>query len=154
MNVELYTAGDLKNTGKGNLFVSFGEPDIDILQDGDENIRVRINGMDIFHPNTGEVRSHVAEGIACGFVATELNEENFFVRHAYFLGSNDPYKALKTTLKADPDAWATLGGDTSRPFPMPAPGRIAVRVNNHLGEEGIKVFQIQTDSRSDFDLEL
>ena len=144
MNADLHMAGDLKNTGKGNLFVIFGEPDIDILEDGGEHIRVRINGVDVFHPNTGEVRSDGAEGIACWFVDTDYNEESFFVRHAYFLGANDPYKALKTTLKAeiDPDAWATLNSDTSRPFPRPASGRIAVKVINHLGDEAMKVFKV------------
>ena len=144
MNADLHMAGDLKNTGKGNLFVIFGEPDIDILEDGGESIRVRINGVDVFHPNTGEVRSDGADGIACWFVDTDYNEESFFVRHAYFLGANDPYKALKTTLKAeiDPDAWATLNSDTSRPFPKPASGRIAVKVINHLGDEAMKVFRV------------
>ena len=144
MNADLHMAGDLKNTGKGNLFVIFGEPDIDILEDGGDDIRVRINGVDVFHPNTGEVRSDGADGIACWFVDTDYNEESFFVRHAYFLGANDPYKALKTTLKAeiDPDAWATLNSDTSRPFPKPASGRIAVKVINHLGDEAMKVFRV------------
>ena len=144
MNADLHMAGDLKNTGKGNLFVIFGEPDIDILEDGGDDIRVRINGVDVFHPNTGEVRSDGADGIACWFVDTDYNEESFFVRHAYFLGANDPYKALRTTLKAeiDPDAWATLNSDTSRPFPRPASGRIAVKVINHLGDEAMKVFKI------------
>ena len=144
MNADLHMAGDLKNTGKGNLFVIFGEPDIDILEDGGDDIRVRINGVDVFHPNTGEVRSDGADGIACWFVDTDYNEESFFVRHAYFLGANDPYKALRTTLKAeiDPDAWATLNSDTSRPFPRPASGRIAVKVINHLGDEAMKVFRV------------
>ena len=144
MNADLHMAGDLKNTGKGNLFVIFGEPDIDILPDADDTIRVRINGVDVFHPNTGEVRSDGADGIACWFVDTGYNEESFFVRHAYFLGANDPYKALKTTLKAeiDPDAWAMLNSDTSRPFPRPASGRIAVKVINHLGDEAMKVFRV------------
>ena len=144
MNADLHMAGDLKNTGKGNLFVIFGEPDIDILEDGGDSIRVRINGVDVFHPNTGEVRSDGADGIACWFVDTDYNEESFFVRHAYFLGANDPYKALKTTLKAeiDPDAWSTLNSDISRPFPKPASGRIAVKVINHLGDEAMKVFRV------------
>ena len=144
MNADLHMAGDLKNTGKGNLFVIFGEPDIDILEEGDHAIRVRFNGVDVFHPNTGEVRSDGPDGIACWFVDTDYNEESFFVRHAYFLGANDPYKALKTTLKAeiDPDAWATLNCDTSRRFPKPASGRIAVKVINHLGDEAMKVFKI------------
>ena len=144
MNADLHMAGDLANTGKGNLFVIFGEPDIDILEDGGDTIRVRINGVDVFHPNTGEVRSDGADGIACWFVDTDYNEESFFVRHAYFLGANNPYKALKTTLKAeiDLDAWGTLNNDTSRPFPKPASGRIAVKVINHLGDEAMKVFRV------------
>jgi len=107
MNADLHMADDLKNTGKGNLFVIFGEPDIDILNTENDQIQVKINGVDVFHPNTGEVRSDGAEGIACWFIDTDYNEESFFVRHAYFLGANDPYKALKTTLKAEinREAW-------------------------------------------------
>jgi len=149
MNAELHMAADLKNTGKGNLFVIFGEPDIDILPaEGDDaedgQIRVKINGVDVFHPNTGEIRSDGAEGIACWFIDTNYNEESFFVRHAYFLGANDPYKALKTTLKAEinREAWETLHSDTSRPFDKPESGRIAVKVINHLGDEVMKVFRV------------
>jgi adenine-specific DNA-methyltransferase len=148
MNADLHMADDLKNTGKGNLFVIFGEPDIEIL-DGGENskpgqIRVKIKGVDVFHPNSGEVRSDGAEGIACWFIDTDYNEESFFVRHAYFLGANDPYKALKTTLKAEinEEAWETLRSDTSRPFDKPKSHRIAVKVINHLGDEVMKVFRV------------
>ena len=144
MNADLHMAGELKNTGKGNLFVIFGEPDIEILDAEHDHIQVKINGVDVFHPQTGEVRSDGPEGIACWFIDTDYNEESFFVRHAYFLGANDPYKALKTTLKAEinRDAWATLHSDTSRPFPKPETGRIAVKVINHLGDEVIKVFRV------------
>ncbi|WP_296554654.1 DNA methyltransferase [Pigmentiphaga sp.] len=162
MNADLHMAEDLKNTGKGNLFVIFGEPDVDVLDTQGRSIRkydgkrdvievpadgqlvVKINGVDVFHPSTGEVRSDGADGIACWFLDTDYNEESFFVRHAYFLGANDPYKSLKTTLKAeiDPDAWATLNSDTSRPFPKPSTGRFAVKVINHLGDEVMKVFRV------------
>lgn len=144
MNADLHMAEDLKNTGKGNLFVIFGEPDIDILDAEDSQIQVRVNGVDVFHPNTGEVRSDGPEGIACWFIDTDYNEESFFVRHAYFLGANDPYKALKTTLKAEinEDAWATLNSNTSRPFEKPKSSRIAVKVINHLGDEVMKVFKV------------
>jgi adenine-specific DNA-methyltransferase len=144
MNADLHMSDDLKNTGKGNLFVIFGEPDITVLPEKDGRIRVKVNGVDVFHPNTGEVRSDGAEGIACWFIDTDYNEESFFVRHAYFLGANDPYSALKTTLKAeiDPDAWATLHSDTSRPFTKPKSSRIAVKVINHLGDEVMKVFKV------------
>ena len=144
MNADLHMAEDLKNTGKGNLFVIFGEPDIDILAADRGQVRVKINGVDVFHPSTGEVRSDGAEGIACWFIDTDYNEESFFVRHAYFLGADDPYQALKTSLKAeiDEEVWATLNSDTSRPFPKPASGRIAVKVINHLGDEVMKVFRV------------
>ncbi|CAN5806850.1 hypothetical protein BH11VER1_BH11VER1_03290 [soil metagenome] len=144
MNADLHMAEDLKNTGKGNLFVIFGEPDIDLLPEADGKLRVKVNGVDVFKPQTGEVISNGADGIACWFIDTDYNEESFFVRHAYFLGANDPYSALKTTLKAeiDPEAWATLNSDTSRPFVKPKQGRIAVKVINHLGDEVMKVFKV------------
>ena len=144
INADLHMADDLKNTGKGNLFVIFGEPDIDLLDAGDRQIQVKVNGVDVFHPNTGEIRSDNADGIACWFVDSDYNEESFFVRHAYFLGANDPYKALRTTLKAEinQEAWETLHSDTSRPFGKPASGRIAVKVINHLGDEVMKVFRV------------
>ena len=148
MNADLHMAGELKNTGRGNLFVIFGEPDIEILpaegEDPDRGrVRVRINGVDVFHPNTGEIRSHDADGIACWFVDTDYDQESFFVRHAYFLGAPDSYRALRNTLKAeiDREAWESLRSDTSRPFDRPASGRIAVKVINHLGDEVMKVFR-------------
>lgn len=144
MNADLHMADDLKNTGKGNLFVIFGEPDISILDAENNKVQIKLNGVDVFHPQTGEVRSDSAEGIACWFIDTDYNEESFFVRHAYFLGANDPYSALKTTLKAEinADAWATLNSDISRAFEKPKSGRIAVKVINHLGDEVMKVFKV------------
>jgi adenine-specific DNA-methyltransferase len=145
MNADLHMGGDLKPTGSGNLFVVFGEPDIEILHEGDGRLMVHVKGVDVFDPSTGEVRSDGADGIACWFIDTDYNEESFFVRHAYFLGQNDPYGALKTTLKAeiDADTWATLNSDVSRPFPIPKSGRIAVKVINHLGDEVMKVFRVE-----------
>lgn len=145
MNADLHMADTLKNTGQGNLFVIFGEPDVEILEAGNGQIQVRIKGVDVFHPNSGEVRSAGPDGIACWFVDTDYNEESFFVRHAYFLGARNSYKDLKNTLKSeiDEEAWATLHSDTSRPFDKPTSGRIAVKVINHLGDEVMRVFRIR-----------
>ncbi len=144
MNADLHMAGELKNTGKGNLFVIFGEPDLVIETEKDGKLRVKIRGVDVFDPTTGEVRSDHSKDLACWFIDTDYNGESFFVRHAYFLGQNDPYSALKTTLKAEinAEAWATLNSDTSRPFEKPKSGRIAVKVINHLGDEVMKVFKV------------
>jgi adenine-specific DNA-methyltransferase len=146
MNADLHMAGELKSTGAGNLFVVFGEPDIEIEQVGADQNRVKIKGVDVFKPQTGEIESGGPDTIALWFIDTDYNEESFFVRHAYFLGAaTDPYKALKTTLKAeiDEEAWESLRSSTSRPFPKPKSGRIAVKVINHLGDEVMKVFSVR-----------
>jgi len=144
MNADLHMADDLRTTDKANLFVIFGEPDIEIADAGKGRITVKVKGVDVFDPSTGEIRSDDPDSIACWFVDTDYNEESFFVRHAYFLGANDPYKALRTTLKAEinEEAWESLHSDTSRPFDKPKSGRIAVKVINHLGDEVMKVFRV------------
>jgi adenine-specific DNA-methyltransferase len=144
INPDMHMSEELKNTGRGNMFVVFGEPDVEILDNGGPEIRVKVNGVDVFDPNTGDIRSNDTKGIAAWFIDTDYNEESFFVRHAYFLGANDPYKSLKTALQAeiDEDAWATLYSDTSRPFERPESGRIAVKVINHFGDEVMKVFGV------------
>ena len=144
MNADLHMADDLKNTGKGNLFVIFGEPDIKTHYTEENQIQIEVRGVDVFHPNTGEIRSDNTDGIAAWFIDTEYNEESFFVRHAYFLGAGDPYKSLKKTLKAEinQEAWDTLYSNISRPFYKPKNNRIAVKVINHLGDEVMKVFKV------------
>lgn len=144
MNPDLHMADELKNTGKGNLFVVFGEPDIDVKTEKDGTLRVQVKGIDVFDPNTGDIRSNDTDAIAAWFIDTDYDEENFFVRHAYFLGAQDPYKSLKTALKAeiDEETWATLYRDNSRPFARPSTGRIAVKVINHFGDEVMKVFAV------------
>ena len=142
MNTDLMMGDALK--GKGNLFVAFGEPDIVLETTEDDQIRVRVRGIDIFFPNTGEVRSDNEDGIACWFVDTDYDQESFFVRQAYFLGAKNPYEALKKTLKADIDeeVWETLHSSVSRAFPKPKSGYVAVKVINHLGDEVMKVLRI------------
>ncbi|MEI8093900.1 MAG: site-specific DNA-methyltransferase [Spirochaetales bacterium] len=144
MNADLHMAEDLRNNGQGNLFVIFGEPDIEVQEVGDNQVTIEVKGVDVFDPRSGDVRSDGPDGIACWFIDTDYNEESFFVRHAYFLGANDPYGSLKTTLKAEinADAWDSLHSSVSRPFDKPKNGRIAVKVINHLGDEVMKVFRV------------
>jgi adenine-specific DNA-methyltransferase len=144
MNPELHMSDELKNTGAGNLFVAFGEPDIKWEFKANGEIVVEVLGVDVFDPKTGAVRASGKDDIAAWFIDTDYDEESFFVRHAYFMGANDPYKSLKTALKAeiDEEAWATLYRDTSRPFPRPETNRFAVKVINHFGDEVMKVFAV------------
>jgi adenine-specific DNA-methyltransferase len=144
MNVDLLMGDDLKKTGAGNLFTVFGEPDIDVRRDDAGQVVVEIKGVDVFDPTTGDVRSNDTGQIALWMIDTDYNEEAFFVRHCYFTGGGDPYKRLKTALKADIDAeaWESLYRTESRPFDRPETGKIAVKVINDYGDEVMKVFEV------------
>jgi adenine-specific DNA-methyltransferase len=140
MNPDLHMP-DLANTGAGNLFTVFGEPDVKIHDEGEGRISVEVAGVDKY--KAGQIECASADDIAVWFIDTNYDYESFFVRHAYFPGANDPYKALKTTLKAeiDQEAWASLNRIRSRAFDRPKSGRIAVKVVNHLGDEVMKVLE-------------
>ena len=121
MNADLVMGEELKKTGAGNLFTVFGEPDIEIKDEGDE-LRVILHGVDVYDPNTGQIRSNDTDQIALWMIDTAYNEESFFVRHCYFTGGQDPYARLKRALKADIDE-----GRLGEPVPdriaaVPSPG--------------------------------
>ncbi len=143
MNADLVMGEELKKTGAGNLFTVFGEPDIEVRQEGDD-LRVVLKGVDVYDPNTGQVRSNDVDQVALWMIDTAYNEESFFVRQCYFTGGQDPYARLKRALKADVDeeAWASLNKTESRPFPQPTTGKIAVKVINDYGDEVMKVFSV------------
>lgn len=145
MNPDLAMGDELlKKTGAGNLFMVFGEPDLDVTKTKDGQIVVEIRGVDVYDPTTGEIRSSSTDDIACWFIDTNYNGESFFVRHAYFTGADEPYDKLKRALRAevDEDAWSQLYSTTSRPFPKPDTGKIAVKVINHYGDEVLKVYVV------------
>ncbi len=146
MNPDL-VMGDalLKTTGAGNLFMVFGEPDVDIRKQKDGKIVVEIKGMDVYDPTTGQIRNSSTNDIACWFIDTAYNEESFFVRHAYFTGAEEPYDKLKRALRAEIDeaAWSSLYSTVSRPFDLPKTGKIAIKVINHYGDEVLKVYEVK-----------
>ncbi|MEK9136987.1 MAG: hypothetical protein AAB393_07685, partial [Bacteroidota bacterium] len=66
MNPDLAMGDELlKKTGAGNLFMVFGEPDMDVKklrqkdggQEKDGKIVVTIKGLDVYDPTTGQIRS-------------------------------------------------------------------------------------------------
>lgn len=144
MNPDLAMGEELlKKTGTGNLFMVFGEPDVEIRRTKDKQVQVTLNGVDVYDPTTGEIRNSSTDDIACWFIDTNYNGESFFVRHAYFTGGDDPFEKLKRALRAEIDeaAWSSLYGTTSRPFDPPETKKIAVKVINHYGDEVLKVFE-------------
>ncbi len=147
MNPDLAMGDELlKKTGSGNLFMVFGEPDIEMRAASGGLWEIEVKGVDVYNPTTGEIRSHSTDDIACWFIDTSYNGESFFVRHAYFCGGNEPYESLKRALRADIDeeGWNSLYRTTSRPFPVPETGKVAVKVINHYGDEVMKVLAVGT----------
>jgi adenine-specific DNA-methyltransferase len=145
MNPDLVMGDELlKKTGAGNLFMVFGEPDVEIRKEGDGQIVVEVRGVDVYDPTTGAIRNASTDDIACWFIDTDYNGESFFVRHAYFTGADEPYDKLKRVLRAEIDeaAWSSLYSTVSRPFPKPDSCKIAVKVINHYGDEVLKVFEV------------
>ncbi len=144
MNTDLAMGDELlKKTGTGNLFMVFGEPDVEITKQKGQ-IVVEIKGVDVYDPTTGQIRSSSTDDIACWFIDTDYNGESFFVRQAYFTGADEPYDNLKRALRAEIDeaAWNSLYNTISRPFERPESGKIAVKVINHYGDEVLKVFEV------------
>jgi len=146
MNQDLRMGDRLKTADQGNLFVVFGEPDVKLRKRKDGQLEVEILGLDIFNPNTGELKpsGKVEDDVACWFIDDDYDQTSFFVRQAYFLGGKDPYEKLKTALKADlnEEAWNVLNSTVSQPFEAPQGGKIAVKVINHYGDEVMKVYHV------------
>ncbi len=145
MNPDLAMGDELlKKTGSGNLFMVFGEPDIDVRPAGEGQVTVEVRGLDVYDPTTGVLRSSSVDDIAAWFLDTNYDGDAFFVRHAYFTGADDPYDKLRRALRADisHEAWATINSTVSRPFPRPKTGKVAVKVINHYGDEVMKVFAL------------
>ncbi len=127
MNRDLAMGDELlTGTGAGNLFMVFGEPDVEIRKQKDGTLIAEIKGVDVYDPTTGEIRSASTDDIACWFIDTDYNGESFFVRHAYFTGADEPYDKLKRALRAEIDeaAWSSLYSTVSRPFEKPATGKM------------------------------
>ena len=163
MNPDLAMGDELlKKTGAGNLFMVFGELDMEVRKVGERpreplptrtlrlarsctnDLVVEIKGVDVYDPTTGQIRNSSTDDIACWFVDTDYNGESFFVRQAYFTGADEPYEKLKRALRAEIDeaAWQTLYSTISRPFPSPKNKKIAVKVINHYGDEVLKVHSV------------
>lgn len=147
INPDLSMGDLLKKTGAGNLFLAFGEPEVKVKSTKD-GCTAEVIGVDVYDPVKNEIRSSGSgdpeHEIAAWFIDTNYNGEAFFVTHAYFLGTDKPYEKLKKALKADipESAWEELCSTTSRPFPKPKTGKIAVKVINHYGDEVMKVVEL------------
>lgn len=142
MNADLHMELDDKGVN-ANAFVIYGEPDVDILREGN-NFRVQLNGVDVYVPKLNTVRSGEVDDIDCWMVDTDYNEQCFVARQVFFPDNPTLYKALKKMLNNDIDAeeWEAAAGTLSHPFPRPYSNKIAVKVINHFGDEVMKIYDL------------
>ena len=142
MNADLHMELDDKGVN-ANAFVIYGEPDVDILREGN-NFRVQLNGVDVYVPRLNTVRSGEIDDIDCWMVDSDYNEQCFVARQVFFPDNPTLYKALKKMLNNDIDAeeWEAAAGTLSHPFPRPDSNKIAVKVINHFGDEVMKIYDL------------
>src|ERR1039458_9445666 len=77
MNPDLAMGDELlKKTGAGNLFMVFGEPDVEVKKQKDGEFTAEIKGVDIYDPTTGQIRNSSTDDIACWFIDTDYNGWN------------------------------------------------------------------------------
>jgi adenine-specific DNA-methyltransferase len=93
---------------------------------------------------SGQLSGRLTDDTACWFIDTNYDGESFFVRHAYFTGTDEPYEKLKRALRAEIDeaARADLYSALTRLFDALATGKIAATVINHYGDEVQKVHEV------------
>jgi len=161
--------GDLlKTTRASQIFTVFGQPDVvverrtpdgkwlvlgsreyqDALRRGafdrEGEWRVKLLGVDIYDPLTGEVQSTRGEDVAAWFLDTDYDGNTFKISQAFFPGDPDAWEKLQRALKAqiDPEAFEQMRGTISFPFEPGEHRRIAVKVIDFRGNEVVRVVNL------------
>lgn len=144
---DLLQEGLLKKDKKAASFMTIGEPDVRIHNNGN-SVTVEIAGMDIYDPIKDEVKSFNREDIAYWMVDDDYDGASFIVKQVFFCGGDDEFDkwrtALQKTVKVeiDEEAWERLYRHVSHPIISEKGKKIAVRVISQFGEESTKVLSL------------
>jgi adenine-specific DNA-methyltransferase len=137
--------GDLVKTSKATkLFTVFGLPDVKVVKEKDGAVVVKLTGVDIYDPVTGETHHDDGENVAAWFLDHDYDGRTFCVSQAFFPGgkAKNPWEKLQKALKGsiDEDTFEALRGTASIPF---KPGKkVAVKVIDDRGNEVVKVVNV------------
>jgi len=161
MSDDLLQDGLLKKDKKAGSFIIIGEPDINLVNDGDGKCHVEINGMDMYDPIQDEVKARNVNDIAYWEMDDNYTGGLFKVRSIHFCGGDKKdfsawRKGLDTVakdlakkkaertlrLEFNEDIWDTLYDFKSEPIPYEKGKKIAVRVVSQFGEESTKVLMM------------
>ncbi len=162
MSDDLLQDGLLKKDKKAGSFIIIGEPDVSLVNDGDGNCHVEINGMDMYDPIQDEVKARNVNDIAYWEMDDNYTGGLFKVRSIHFCGGDKKdfaawRKGLDTVakdlakkkaertlrLEFNEDIWDTLYDFKSEPIPYEKGKKIAVRVVSQFGEESTKVLTME-----------
>ena len=138
--------GDLlKTTRASQIFTVFGQPDVRVEKQKDGTYIVKLLGVDIYDPLTGEVHSTRGEDVAAWFLDTDYDGKTFHICQAFFPGDPDAWEKLQRALKAqiDPEVFDKMRGTVSFPFEPGEHKRIAVKVIDFRGNEVVRVVKLE-----------
>ena len=162
MHDDLMQDGLLKKDRNAGSFITIGEPDIELVKDGEESCHVEIRGLDIYDPILDDVKARSVEDIAYWELDSNYDGQQFIVRSMHFCGGDHKEfaawrKGLENASKAmtkinaertlrmefSEELWDRLYGFSSESIPYEAGRKIAVRVVSQFGEESTKVVTIE-----------
>ena len=161
MHDDLMQDGLLKKDRGAGSFITIGEPDIELLREGD-NCHIEIRGLDIYDPIRDDVKARSVEDIAYWEMDDDYDGEQFICRSLHFCGGDkkefeqwkkglNQLASLSTKKKAErtlhiefaDELWDTLYTFHSEPIPYRQGRQIAVRVVSQFGEESTKVLTMK-----------
>ena len=118
MNADLVMGEELKKTGAGNLFTVFGEPDIEIETTA-TSCAWSLRGVDVYDPNTGEIRSDDTDQIALWMIDTAYDGESLLRPPLLLHRRPGPVRAAQARAEGRHrrGRLGELYRTTSRPFP-------------------------------------
>jgi adenine-specific DNA-methyltransferase len=134
--------GDLLKTSRASqLFTVFGSPDVKLEKQKDGSYVARLLGVDIYDPNTGELRQSRGEDVAAWFLDQDYDGYTFCISQAFFPSDSGAWEKLERALKGtlDPEKFAALRGTASLPFQPGKHKRVAVKVIDMRGNEVISI---------------
>ena len=129
-------------------FMLVTEPDLTVLRTADGKLRVRVDGLDVYNSNTGQVEPGDSRRASCMMVDTDFNGASFYARRVNFPNVAKGYAKMIERMRSDfsrdiDDAkWEMMKSDTTVPFARPESGLISVKIVDHTGTAHEKVIDL------------
>ena len=124
------------------------EPDLTALETADGQLQIRVNGLDVYNADTGQVEPSDMRRVSCMMVDTDFNDESFFARRVNFPNRTRAYESIIERMRTafssrlDDDKWEMMKSATTVPFDRPESGLVAVKVIDNTGTEHEKIIDL------------